>query len=342
MLRHATAMLLIAAGAAALLALARSPLEPRWSVDDPGRGGHVTAAAERAGQVVAARQDGSLVVRRDGAWEDGPGLPEAARSTVLLGAGPLRAGTRDGVLELHDGEWRRMDTGEAPEGRISGLAAGDGRLLAAGQRGVWERPADAAWRFLGHPAPGLPVYRIHATADGTLHAGVIEAGVHVRAPGDDGWEPDRDGLPADVKILSFLALDDDTLLAGTDQGLYRQDGGPGAEWEAVSGALERLRILSLARERDRLLLGNDDGVLAAPLGADGALPERPEWREVRARAEQLDAGVAWIIPDAADGPWIAAGSLYRLRSGLDATWLTLALVGPLLLIAGGGLLVRRR
>lgn len=344
MSRRTLAMVMIATAVVAIITIARYPTEPSWQADDPRRGAHVMAMTWWQDHLTLSHQNGTVWQRQQGEWTTLPSLPEEARSTVLLGGdGPLLAGTIDGVLELDDDEWSALTGDDAPSGRISHLVRiGDG-LAAAGNAGVWVRSPDGDWRDLGRPDDEAPVYRIVASGqddeNALLHSGSIEAGVHVFRTDEDSWVADNDGLPADTKVLSFLRLPDDSVLAGTDQGLFHQDEAMG-EWQQVDGLLGDRRVLTLARDGERLYAGSDDGVWRADIANDPHTAE-PDWLPIAAREGQLDAPVAWVLTDD-ETPWIAAGSAYNLRSSLTPEWYMLVIGAPLLLIGGLGLLLYGR
>ncbi|MFV8834356.1 hypothetical protein [Aquisalimonas sp.] len=346
MSRRTLAFVMIATAVVALITIARYPTEPSWQADDPRRGAHLTAMTWWQEHLTLAHQDGTVWQRRQGEWHQLPPLPEEARSTVLLGGdGPLLAGTTRGVLAFDDDGWTAFTGDDAPTGRISHLAQSGETLIAAGNAGVWRRGPDGDWTDLGRPAGEAPVYRVMVSpqddGDTLVRSGTIEAGVHLFWPGADGWVPDNDGLPSDTKVLSFHTLPDGTVLAGTDQGLFRQQE-PMDEWQQVGGLLGDRRVLTLAHDEDRLYAGSDDGVWRAPL-ADDTLEAEPDWLPMPAREGQLDAPVAWVLTDDA-APWIAAGSAYNLRSSRTPEWYILVIGAPLLLVGGGLLLygARRR
>ncbi len=340
------ALIMIVAGALALLAVARYPMEPRWLADDPARGEHVTAMTWWQDAPVLATQDGRVYARDGDDWAERPELPAEARSTVLLDVdGTLHAGTTDGVLRLGDDTWQAADGEDAPAGRIAHLARDGEYLYAAGDRGVWQRglTADAAWTFLGRPDEDAIVYRVLGSdhdGDTLLRSGSIEAGVHIYDRDTEEWLSDSDGLPDGIKILSFQLMDDGTVLAGTDQGLYRQPS-PDEAWEQVRGLIGDRRILSMGITGDTLYIGSDDGAWHAPLTNQGGIGDGADWLPILPTEEALDAPVSWILTQD-EQPWIAAGSAYRLRTGLPPEWYMLVIGGPLLLVAGGGLLVYRR
>ncbi|SEO89562.1 hypothetical protein [Aquisalimonas asiatica] len=344
MSRRTLAVVMIVTALVALFAIARYPTEPSWQADDPRRGAHLTAMAWWQEHLTLAHQDGTVWQRRQGDWEELPSLPEEARSTVLLGGdGPLLAGTTRGILTLDDDGWTALTGEQAPEGRISHLAQADDTLVAADNRGVWRRSPDGDWSELGRPDAEATVYRVMVTpqdnGDVLVRSGSIEAGVHLLWPGADDWVADNDGLPADIKVLSFHTLPDGTLLAGTDEGLFRQQE-PMSEWQQVGGLLGDRRVLTLAHDADRLYAGSDDGVWRAPLADDSLEPE-PDWLPMPAREGQLDAPVAWVLTDDAT-PWIVAGSAYNLRSSRTPEWYILVIGAPVLLVGGGLLLYGAR
>lgn len=344
--RKSLAVIMIAAGALALLAVARYPMEPRWQADDPARGQHVTAMTWWQEGPVLASQDGDVQAHTGDGWESRAGLPADARSTVLLSVdGQLHAGTTDGILRLEDDTWNEAAGDDAPSGRIAHLTLDDDFLYAAGDAGIWQRPRDTAdsWEFLGRPDEDAIVYRVLSSShDGEtlLRSGSIEAGVHRYDRDDDAWTAASDGLPEAVKVLSFQQLRNGTVLAGTDQGLFRQTT-PDDDWQRVSGLIGDRRILSMAVTADTLYTGSDDGVWHAPLNNRGDIEHDADWLPVLAVEESLDAPVSWILTEG-EQPWIAAGSAYRLRTGQPVEWYLLIIGGPLMLIAGGGLWIYRR
>ena len=326
------------AGAAALAAALIPPHEARWVVDDPRRGTHATGLAVQAGEPVVAVQDGLIWALRQ-EWEALPSLPESLAPTGLFAGPELLATTTDGVYRLDDDGWHRLAGSAAPRARISHLHRHGEQLAAGGRDGVWLRDAAGAWNHLGQPADGRPVYRVLLSSDGAvehLRAGSIDAGIHLRISDADGtasdWIPDNEGLPHPVNILSMRQLDDGTLLAGTDQGLYRQ-GAAFEPWQSVPGPIDQRRVLALTRVDDRLLLGSDDGVWQTGLDEAGALAAEPAWRRIPAAEGGLDAGVAWI-EEAGPDIFASASTVYRLTDERPVEWYILVIAGPLALLAG--------
>ena len=337
--RKVIATLMIAAGVVALISIVRYPTEPRWQADDPARGGHVTSMAWLEGGLVLAQQDGRVWERRDGTWAAMPELPEDARSTVLFAGDDLLAGTTDGIRRFTGDGWEAITGDNAPSGRISYLTGLGERTYVAGYDGVWTDQGDGEWRALGRPDPDAPVYRVLVTDDDNageplLRSGSIEAGVHIHDADAETWKADNDGLPDAVKVLSFYQLTTGTVLAGTDEGLFRQDA-PFEGWTRVGGLLGERRILSMAATEEELYVGSDDGAWRAPLD-DGGIDSQPGWLPVPTAEDALDAPVAWIIIED-DTPWIAAGTAYKLRSGRTPEWYLLVIGAPLLLVGGAGL-----
>ena len=342
--RKIVAAIMIAVGVWGLFAIATHSTEPRWRADDPARSGHVTAMTWWQDAPLVAQQDGTVWTRDGSDWQVHSTLSDEARSTVLFSGTELLAGTAaDGVQRLDGQDWIAEEGDDAPTGRISHVTGfGDGRVFAAGNGGVWERAGDGDWRFLGHPDPDVPVYRVvvrDEDGDTVIRSGSIEAGVHVYRPDDDAWQADNDGLPDASKILSFQELADSSLVAGTDAGLFRQQR-VGERWQRIGGILGDRRVLDMAVTDDRLYAASDDGVWRAPI-RDGGLADEPDWLPVLAAAGELDASVSWVLTDD-ESPWIAAGSVYQLRSGRTPEWYLLVIGTPLMLIGGFGLWLLRR
>lgn len=334
-----SAAVLAALGLLLLTAAFLTPGEPRLVPIGLPSGDHVTALAAGDGDsLLAAAQAGQIWRYRDGLWTRERVDPEDRVITVLIGE------PRHHPVGTARGLWWQAGVPLAAAPRVLDLLELDDGLVLAGDDGV-RVLAEGHWHA---PMTGSFAYRLQAqTRDGQryLHVGTIGEGIYSVAAAQrlEPWQPNSRGLPEGVKVLSFAVTAGGRLLAGTDQGLYWQDG-PGQDWQPLGADLADQRILALHRaaadEADvqRLWIGTDDGLLAVDLA------EYRDNLEARATARTvapIDEGVGIGSIVARVGHLaIGAGTVYELRDGRSGTWLLMILGGLGLLVVGAWLGLR--
>ena len=299
-----------------------APTLPHWRMAPDSEAEHVMSLAwhTQQNQLYAGTQTGALLIGTGGDWHSLPG-PAERPITAILTAPDLLLGTGAGLYRrADDGQWLELTTGLPTRMRIGDLqTAADQPILLAGAEGIFQSDDQGrSWQALdSHGLPATAVYRIaSAGIDGgrVLHAGLIGAGVYSRI--DNGrqqtaWLANNAGLPAEAKVLSLLPLTQGALLAGTDRGVYRQ-AQPFTEWQPLGRALGRLRVLSLALDRQTgsLWAGSDHGVYRADAGLldDGGTED---WRQLPP-GRAFAAPVSTVLPTP-QGMYLAAGDIYYLE-----------------------------
>lgn len=318
-----------------LLALAATmlPTESRWSHADQARHEHVTSLGRNGeGLLHAGTQSGRLWrLQGESGWQDLSGTPGGVAITVLtMGHSGLLVGTTDGLYRW-DGGWDRLlGAGRISDVRTHAAEEEGGLVVASGNRVLEQR--NGGWEDTGiaEAIGDTMVYRamIQATDTGpALHAGTVGRGVWTRLAGENRWQDNSEGLPADAKVFTLVLAGNGLLLAGTGQGLYWQTA-PLQPWRSIDSGLGSKRVLDLAghdHPNGRLLLAaSDDGVYSINLvERQQSLETQGRWQRIPAESAGLDRPVSWIVPDQ-ETVWISAGSIYRLtpsRSGLRYTGL---------------------
>lgn len=306
--------------------------------------GHVTDLARADdGSILAGTQDGELWRLADNQWApvdvELGGHPVTALSADLAGDashGPI--GTGGGLVNTPAG-MPPLEVRVADE-----ILAGD-RLLVATGDGLYVQ-GDETWR---RALEGTYVYRLETQQTDSrawIHAGTIDAGVHTAEATDPlSWQPNREGLPPQANVFSFVITESGVLIAGTDTGLFWQPA-PMQPWKPMEVGLENSRMLSLSLEpaegdRARLWIGSDDGLWRVAIDTTTDGPEAEAYAElVQAPPEHVRYGVSWIVPYG-DGVMLSAGSIYQFGPMGLPGWYWISLGGLVLLLLGGWLLPGR-
>lgn len=171
--------------------------------------------------------------------------PEGGRVVNLFATtlGDIYAGTAAGLYRLTDGEHRwKLITSDAPEAFTVYNEIGwwpmtehsdtlyyatDTEVLASTDRGE-------TWNAVGMPSKGLPIgiaitNGIHgAESDISIYLALAN-GIYCSEDAGKSWAPLRNGLVG--RKIRVLAAVEDTVFAGTDDGLYRLKAGT---WERLS------------------------------------------------------------------------------------------------------------
>jgi ligand-binding sensor domain-containing protein len=341
--------LVVFAAVLALIAGTR-PSGAGWVAVSPA-GEHVTALAyDPVGDSgLAGTQAGSfLISEAGGRWRLADSatiaaLPEPAPITAIhVGEAPL-VGTASGLYSASaPGQWQAVGGGLPAGVRVSNLVAlPAGELLLAASPAQMYRSRNGGLRWSALPEEGLPasasVYRAvggRGARTGLLYAGTIGGGVYVLDTEAEHpvWARENLGLPQAVNVFALQQLPDDVLVAGTDQGIFRQ-ARRGGRWEPLGSVLQRARVLALAVSGDEtgqwLWAGTDSAVYRVRLAPSGGAPLQGQWQEVHAH-EPLQRSVSWIVATP-HGMQISAGRVYRLQTLPPVTLrsVLLALLGGL-------------
>jgi hypothetical protein len=305
---------------------------------------HVTVLAPGdRGSILAATQAGEIWRYEAGAWEQEE-VDLGGRLVLALRGEPSRhpIGTATGLLSS-------AERGSPPgHPRVSDLLETESGLLVATGDGLWIHSGDR-WH---HPVSEVSLYRlVEQRREGRvdLHAATIGEGIYSASSADilSPWMPNSRGLPAGVKVLCFAVTEGGILLAGTDQGLYRQVA-PQESWEAFGEIPRGRRVLALYRAPvddkgvQRLWIGGDAGLSALDLmeterGVSAVGPVR----SFDALWEPPQVGVSWILP-LEEGVMISAGAVYVLEGVRYPGWYRFLLAGILLLLVGAWLWIDSR
>ena len=331
-----------------LILLIAGPLIPggeRLVRNAPVDSGHITDLARAVdGSILAGTQDGELWRFANDQWArvniDLGGQPVTALSADLAGdasKGPI--GTGGGLVNAPAGM-------PALQVRVRDEILANGRLLVGTGDGLYVQ-GDGQWQ---RTLEGTSIYRLetrHVGEERWLHLGSIGAGVfsaQVDAPLN--WQPNRDGLPEDSNVFSFVTTEGGRLIAGTDHGLFWQQA-PLAPWQRLKVGLDNSRMLSLflepaqAGQTERLWIGSDDGLWRVELDDSGAAPEALAYAElIETPPDHVRYAVSWIVPFG-DGVMLSAGSIYQFGPMGLKGWYWISLGGLILLLLGGWLLPSR-
>ncbi len=311
----------------------------------PVDSGHITDLARaNDGSILAGTQDGELWRFASGQWTrvnvDLGGHPVTALSADLAGdasKGPI--GTGGGLVNAPAGM-------PALQVRVRDELLVSDRLLVGTGDGLYVQ-GDGQWQ---RALEGTSVYRLETQRSGDalwLHLGSIGAGVFSAQVDDPlDWQPNRNALPENANVFSFVSTEGGRLIAGTDRGLFWQEV-PLAPWQRLKVGLEHSRMLSLylepanAERRARLWIGSDDGLWRVDLDESGAAPEALAYAElIETPPDQVRYGVSWIVPFG-DGVMLSAGSVYQFGPMGLKGWYWISLGGLILLLLGGWLLPSR-
>ena len=241
------------------------------------------------------------------------GIPSAARRTRAIVMDPAEsdtvyAGTTEGLYKTTTGGkvWQRMTPGDVivndvyvdPRNPQHVLLATDrSGVLASGDGGKTWEPSN-----LGYSQRQVAALLTDAKDPGTIYAGVINdkrfGGVFVTTDSGRSWKQVSEGLGGrDVFELAQGA--DGTLLAGTDNGVFRWNDGTWTAADAIAAAAgvekkdpPRSRVESRRARRER------------------RYEEQAKTRQIAGRVTALAAG---------DGTWYAATAQGVFRSTDDGT-----------------------
>ncbi len=238
------------------------------------------------------------------------GIPSSARRTRsivmdLTQSDTVYAGTTEGLYKTTNGgkTWQRLTPGDVIVNDVYVDPRNSQHLLLATDRSGVLASADGGVTFqpsnMGYSQRQVAALLTDAKDPGTIYAGVINdkrfGGVFLTTDYGRSWKQASEGLGGrDVFELAEAA--DGTLLAGTDNGVFRWNG---ATWTAADmvGAGEKQ---DPPREARKTRAGRD---------------MRPQ--EQRARIRQMKGRVTTLA--AADGTWYAATAQGVFRSTDDGT-----------------------
>src|SRR5690625_1323869 len=275
------------------------------------------AGALRDGEPVllAGTHDGTVFRQRSGADWMRETIAEGVPIIRLAFGEAVYAATGNGVYRRHPTHgWQPLASSAQGGQRVADIITGPLGTFAIQREQILQLTPSGWTPLPSEGLPALPLYRLAATAaaDGwSLHASTIGQGVYslVSGPAATHWRANRTGLPEGIKVFSLLALASGGLIAGTDQGVFRQSE-PFGPWQPLGQLLQARRVLALAydSESQRLWAGTDDAVYRAD---DGPADPTFAWRLASANAP-FEAPVSHLAI-VAGTVHAAAGSLYRFE-----------------------------
>lgn len=180
------------------------------------------------------------------------GIPSAARRTRTLEQDPehlqtVFAGTTEGLYRTLDAgaQWERLTPADTIVNDVYVDPTDGNHVLLATDRGGVYRSEDGGRTFApsnnGFSTRQVTAFAADAPHPGTLYVGVVNdknsGGVFESTDGAVHWQQTSEGLGG-RDIFSLISLDDGTLLAGTEHGIYRLDGQPDAGAWKNSSLLE--------------------------------------------------------------------------------------------------------
>lgn len=147
-------------------------------------------------------------------------------------AGALLAGTDAGLYAYSGGNWQVVPDAPGPAAAFALLLRADGTLALGSSGGVFIRTA-GSWATSPLGELTNAVYRLAEVA-GDLYAATSNGLVTYI---EGAWQSAGDGLPTGISINALLG-DQGTLLAASDQGIYRAAGNaPALTWSRCDHAL---------------------------------------------------------------------------------------------------------
>ncbi len=229
-----------------------------WTRDDDGTwrnaaGGDLSGAATSSGMIsVAAVGDGFVA----GGYADDPAAGTTAAAVWV---------TRDGLV------WRRERSDTFAGGRILGLAAGTGRVVAVGTVGDPVRGPAGAWLRVGDG----PWRRASIDDDVGVMRAIVAAPSGFIAVGDD---------PGDRTAVVWRSADGATWTRVPPEAARRATSGP-------------IRMLSVAADGDGLVAAGwrsdaANGSAVTWLSADGATWRRTDWLPSFSGGQMADVAIA--------------------------------------------------
>ena len=184
------------------------------------------------------------------------GIPSAARRTRRLEQDPenlntVYAGTTEGLYRTLDAgaQWERLTPGDVIVNDVYVDPTNDKHVLLATDRGGVYRSEDGGSTFessnAGFSTRQVTAYAIDSQNQGKVYVGVVNGkntgGVFESSDGAVHWQQQSDGLGG-RDIFSLLSLDDGTLLAGTEHGIFRLSDGSWKDSSLIEGAPEPEKV----------------------------------------------------------------------------------------------------
>jgi ligand-binding sensor domain-containing protein/signal transduction histidine kinase len=337
---------LMAALAALCFANAAAALDPnrvmsdyvrdRWGVEQGFPGGPVYAIAQTAdGYLWIGAEKG--LVRFDGlsfrlfSRADSSALPPGPILDLLTDAEGglwIRPQSRN-ILRYHDGIfYDAMPDLDSTRQGITAMCKGPtGEVLfAVPATGAVKYSAGRFERLV--PTTGVNnflVISMAETGDGRVWMGTRDSGLFLMAGGD--ISAIRKGLP-DRKINSLMAVDNQGLWIGTDDGVVRWDGAEFTKF-GKSGQLDHVQVLTMGKDRDsNVWIGTGNGLLRANDSGVSSMERRDQRSAVAVNS---------VFEDREGNLWIGTAlGLERLR---DSTFMTYSVPGELLSQCSGAVYV---
>ncbi|MFN7945645.1 MAG: Ig-like domain-containing protein [Blastocatellia bacterium] len=156
-----------------------------------------------------------------------------------------------------------QNAGGPEGGEIFGLVGDPGMLLAGTFEGIFKSTDDgASWfNFNNNLPPGGPVNSFAGSASNgfiSRHGTGPNDGVWHTTDGGASWTRASNGLPSTVYI-NALMMNGTTLLAATDNGIYRSTNN-GGNWAASGAGLQGSRVTSFGLDNTTVFAGTDQGI----------------------------------------------------------------------------------
>ena len=218
-----------------------------FSVMNLPPGANFDAAQKKFTWVPAWNQVGTYDV--DFKVQDNFTTPAAATGRVRIVVNPVLNWTQN--------------AGGPEGGEIFGMVGDPGMLLAGTFEGIFKSTDDgASWfNFNNNLPPGGPVNSFAGSASNgfiSRHGTGPNDGVWHTTDGGASWTRASNGLPSTVYI-NALIMNGTTLLAATDNGIYRSINNGGV-WAASGTGLQGSRVTSFGLDNTTVFAGTDQGI----------------------------------------------------------------------------------
>ncbi len=188
------------------------------------------------------------------------GIPSAARRTRTLEQDPSNldtvfAGTTEGLYRTLDAgaQWERLTPADVIVNDVYVDPTNAKHVLLATDRGGVYRSEDGGSTFeisnAGFSTRQVTAFAADASNPSKLYVGVVNGkntgGVFVSDDGAVHWQQQSDGLGG-RDVFSLVSLEDGTLLAGTEHGIFRLNGGSWKDSSVLDGTLPTQKPTSSA------------------------------------------------------------------------------------------------
>jgi len=167
--------------------------------------------------------------------------------------GELYAGTGAALYRLTDNRraWSLVNTSTPIKGSWPMTEWGDTLYVASDTQVLASTDRGETWHSLGAHPKGQPIGIV--ITDEALYLGLVE-GIFRSVDAGKSWTPLNDGNLADRKIRDLAAVEN-TVIVGTDKGLYRRNS---EDWEQLPvGGTENIRALAAAEHQLYVAVGEE-------------------------------------------------------------------------------------